>query len=79
MAPPNQDPGTLKAAWHGGQPSGLSALCTRRWQALTTAPSRAVDFEDEWNGTTHDNVLPMLDFKVSWYLSDHTAPGHACT
>ena len=33
----------------------------------------------EWNGTTRDGVLPMLDFKVSFFLSDHTEPGHACT
>ena len=31
VAPPNQDPGTLKAAWHGGQPSAWPALASLRF------------------------------------------------
>ncbi len=30
-------------------------------------------------GATHDGVMPQFDFKISWYLSDHTEPGHAAT
>ena len=37
------------------------------------------DYEEEHYGTTHDGLLPMLDFKASWYLSDHTEEGHAAT
>ena len=24
-----------------------------------------------------DGTLPLLDFKVGWYISDHTEPGHS--
>ena len=37
------------------------------------------DYEEEWFGTTHDGLLPMLEFKVSWYISDHTVAGHGMT
>jgi hypothetical protein len=37
------------------------------------------DYEEEFQGATHDGVMPLFDFKVSWYLSDHTEPGHAST
>lgn len=37
------------------------------------------DQEEELTGVTQDGVLPLVDFKVSYYLSDHTEPGHACT
>ena len=30
------------------------------------------DYEEEFQGTTADGKIPLLDFKVSWYLSDHT-------
>ena len=30
-------------------------------------------------GLTADGVMPLVDIKVSWYLSDHTEPGHGCT
>ena len=35
------------------------------------------DYEEEFAGTTVDGVMPLLDFKVGWYLSDHTAEGHS--
>ena len=37
------------------------------------------DQEEELNGITGDGVLPLIDLKFSYYLSDHTEPGHACT
>ena len=37
------------------------------------------DQEEELTGVTQDGLLPLVDFKVSYYLSDHTEPGHACT
>lgn len=37
------------------------------------------DQEEEFAGTTVDGVMPLVDLKVSYYLSDHTEPGHACT
>lgn len=30
-------------------------------------------------GLTHDGVMPLVDLKVSWYLSDHLEEGHGCT
>ena len=30
-------------------------------------------------GLSHDGVMPLVDLKVSWYLSDHTEEGHGCT
>lgn len=35
------------------------------------------DYEEEFAGTTVDGVMPLLDFKVGWYISDHTEPGHS--
>ena len=35
------------------------------------------DYEEEFCGTTVDGTLPLLDFKVGWYISDHTEPGHS--
>ena len=37
------------------------------------------DYEEEFMGATHDGVMPQFDFKISFYLSDHTEPGHAAT
>jgi hypothetical protein len=37
------------------------------------------DQEEELTGVTQDGLLPLVDYKVSIYLSDHTEPGHACT
>lgn len=37
------------------------------------------DQEEEFAGVTVDGVMPLVDLKVSYYLSDHTEPGHACT
>jgi hypothetical protein len=37
------------------------------------------DYHEEHYGTTYDGLQPMLDFKASWFLSDHLEPGHACT
>eukprot|EP01051_Picozoa_sp_SAG22_P006311 SAG22_NODE_407_length_10957_cov_5.081691_4_plen_453_part_00 len=37
------------------------------------------DQEEELSGVTQDGLLPLVDYKVSVYLSDHTEPGHACT
>ncbi|AWT60973.1 MAG: hypothetical protein DF168_02198 [Candidatus Moanabacter tarae] len=33
-------------------------------------------YEEEFAGTTVDRVMPLLDFKVGWYISDHAEPGH---
>ena len=38
-----------------------------------------VDQEEEFNGVTQDGMLPLVELKVSYYLSDHTEDGHACT
>lgn len=35
------------------------------------------DYEEEFAGTTLDGRMPLLDFKVGWYVSDHTEPGHS--
>ena len=35
------------------------------------------DYEEEFCGSTVDGTLPLLDFKVGWYISDHTEPGHS--
>ena len=35
------------------------------------------DYEEEFAGCTIDGVMPLLDFKVGWYISDHTEPGHS--
>ena len=43
------------------------------------AASGHVDYHEEHYGTTYDGLQPMLDFKASWYLSDHLEPGHAAT
>jgi len=37
------------------------------------------DQEEELTGITQDGVLPLIELKVSLYLSDHTEDGHACT
>ena len=43
------------------------------------AASWHFDYHEEHYGTTYDGLQPMLDFKASWYLSDHLEPGHAAT
>ncbi len=35
------------------------------------------DYEEEFAGTTVDGRMPLIDFKVGWYVTDHTEPGHA--
>ena len=35
------------------------------------------DYEPHFSGTTIDGPLPLLDFKVGWYVSDHTETGHS--
>ena len=35
------------------------------------------DYEEEFAGTTLDGRMPLLDFKVGWYVSDHMEPGHS--
>ena len=35
------------------------------------------DYEEEFAGTTVDGTMPLLDFKVGWYISDHSEPGHS--
>ena len=35
------------------------------------------DYEEEFGGCTIDGTMPLLDFKVGWYISDHTEPGHS--
>ena len=37
------------------------------------------DYEEEFRGTTVDGRMPLLDLKASWFLSDHTDPGHSTT
>jgi ectoine hydroxylase-related dioxygenase (phytanoyl-CoA dioxygenase family) len=37
------------------------------------------DQEEEYHGLTANGEMPLVDFKVSYYLSDHTEPGHSCT
>ena len=37
------------------------------------------DQEEEYQGLTANGEMPLVDFKVSYYLSDHTRPGHSCT
>ena len=37
------------------------------------------DQEEEFNGVTQDGMLPLVELKVSYYLSDHSEDGHACT
>jgi len=34
------------------------------------------DQESEFMGTTQDTRPPLVDFKVSWFLSNHLEPGH---
>lgn len=34
------------------------------------------DYEEEFAGTTVDGTMPLIDFKVGWYISDHTEEGH---
>jgi ectoine hydroxylase-related dioxygenase (phytanoyl-CoA dioxygenase family) len=35
------------------------------------------DYEEEFSGTTLDGRMPLLDFKIGWYISDHTESGHS--
>ena len=35
------------------------------------------DYEEEFAGTTIDGCMPLLDFKVGWYISDHSEAGHS--
>ncbi len=35
------------------------------------------DYESQFAGTTLDGRMPLLDFKVGWYVSDHSEPGHS--
>ena len=35
------------------------------------------DYESQFAGTTLDGRMPLLDFKVGWYVSDHTEPDHS--
>ena len=35
------------------------------------------DYESQFAGTTLDGRMPLLDFKVGWYISDHSEPGHS--
>ena len=35
------------------------------------------DYEEEIAGMTIDGRLPLIDFKVGWYISDHRDPLHA--
>ena len=60
----------------GTSVSTVQAPSARR---LTRTDSLRADYEEEWFGTTHDGLLPMLEFKVSWYISDHTVAGHGMT
>lgn len=35
------------------------------------------DYEEEICGMTVDGTLPLIDFKIGWYISDHRDPLHA--
>lgn len=35
------------------------------------------DYESQFAGTTLDGRMPLLDFKVGWYVSDHSEPSHS--
>ena len=35
------------------------------------------DYEEEFMGIGLDGPMPWLDFKIGWYVSDATEPGHA--
>ncbi|MAP39521.1 MAG: hypothetical protein CL879_07890 [Dehalococcoidia bacterium] len=35
------------------------------------------DYEEEFGGITRGDPMPLIDFKVGWYISDSTEPGHA--
>ncbi|MAE59953.1 MAG: hypothetical protein CMJ49_01200 [Planctomycetaceae bacterium] len=37
------------------------------------------DYEEEFAGSTVDGTMPIIDFKVGWYISDHSEPGHSTT
>ena len=37
------------------------------------------DQEEEFTGLTQDGTMPLVELKVSYYLSDHAEAGHACT
>lgn len=38
-----------------------------------------IDQEEEFQGVTHDGTVPLMELKISYYLSDATEEGHACT
>lgn len=38
-----------------------------------------VDQEEEFQGVTHDGTVPLMELKISYYLSDATEEDHACT
>ncbi len=38
-----------------------------------------IDQEEEFQGVTHDGTVPLMELKVSYYLSDATEKDHACT
>ena len=38
-----------------------------------------IDQQEEFQGITHDGTIPLMEIKISYYLSDATREGHACT
>ena len=59
---------------YGGRGAGAAAADPNKLSAAWH-----FDQEEELTGVTQDGLLPLVDYKVSYYLSDHTEPGHACT
>lgn len=38
-----------------------------------------IDQQEEFRGVTHDGRVPLMELKISYYLSDASAEGHAAT
>ena len=66
------------------EPSGAAAQATLAGPSAGGDPAKLsvpwhFDQVGLFGGLTHDGVMPTVDLKVSWYLSDHDEPGHGCT
>ena len=38
-----------------------------------------IDQQEEFRGLTTDGSVPLMELKISYYLSDARREGHACT
>jgi ectoine hydroxylase-related dioxygenase (phytanoyl-CoA dioxygenase family) len=52
------------------QPSDAASRLGTNWH---------IDQEEEFKGVTHDGTVPLMELKISYYLSDATEDGHAST